>query len=75
MVALRADGVLRGFAKVIRDFTERRRLEEAVRQAQETGPGGSGRVAGISGKLGPGAGSVTGDRNTYPLLHHRRQGV
>src|SRR3954470_1812129 len=35
MVALREDGRLRGFAKVVRDFTERRKLEEAVRQTQK----------------------------------------
>ncbi|HEX2249299.1 MAG TPA: response regulator [Gemmatimonadales bacterium] len=35
MVALRQNGNLRGFAKVVRDFTERRRLEEAVRQTQK----------------------------------------
>ena len=35
MVALRENGTLRGYAKVVRDFTERRRLEEAVRQTQK----------------------------------------
>lgn len=35
MIALRQNGSLRGFAKVVRDFTERRRLEEAVRQTQK----------------------------------------
>jgi PAS domain S-box-containing protein len=35
MVALRENGRLRGFAKVVRDFTDRRRLEEAVRQTQK----------------------------------------
>lgn len=35
MIALRENGSLRGFAKVVRDFTERRRLEEAVRQTQK----------------------------------------
>jgi signal transduction histidine kinase/CheY-like chemotaxis protein len=35
MVALREEGQLRGFAKVVRDFTERRKLEEAVRQTQK----------------------------------------
>jgi two-component system, cell cycle sensor histidine kinase and response regulator CckA len=35
MIALRENGTLRGFAKVVRDFTERRRLEEAVRQTQK----------------------------------------
>ena len=35
MIALREHGKLRGFAKVVRDFTERRRLEEAVRQTQK----------------------------------------
>jgi PAS domain S-box-containing protein len=35
MIALRDDAKLRGFAKVVRDFTERRRLEEAVRQTQK----------------------------------------
>jgi signal transduction histidine kinase len=34
MIALRENGKLRGYAKVVRDFTERRRLEEAVRQTQ-----------------------------------------
>lgn len=35
MIALRENGVLRGYAKVVRDFTERRALEEAVRQTQK----------------------------------------
>jgi PAS domain S-box-containing protein len=35
MVSLRENGNLRGYAKVVRDFTERRRLEEAVRQTQK----------------------------------------
>jgi signal transduction histidine kinase/CheY-like chemotaxis protein len=35
MVALRENGDVRGFAKVVRDFTERRRLDEAVRQTQK----------------------------------------
>ena len=35
MIALRKDGVLRGYAKVVRDFTDRRQLEEAVRQTQK----------------------------------------
>jgi PAS domain S-box-containing protein len=35
MIALREDGVLRGYAKVVRDFTQRRRLDEAVRQTQK----------------------------------------
>jgi PAS domain S-box-containing protein len=35
MVALREGGDLRGFAKVVRDFTERRRLDEAVRATQK----------------------------------------
>ncbi len=35
MIALRQNGDLRGYAKVVRDFTERRRLEEAVRQTQK----------------------------------------
>jgi len=35
VIPLHQDGVLRGYAKVLRDFTERRRLEEAVRQAQK----------------------------------------
>jgi PAS domain S-box-containing protein len=34
MISLRENGRLRGFAKVVRDFTERRKLEEAVRQTQ-----------------------------------------
>jgi signal transduction histidine kinase/ActR/RegA family two-component response regulator len=35
MIALKEDGALRGYAKVVRDFTERRRLEDAVRQTQK----------------------------------------
>jgi len=35
MIALKENGDLRGFAKVVRDFTERRRLDEAVRQTQK----------------------------------------
>jgi PAS domain S-box-containing protein len=35
MIALRENGSLRGYAKVVRDFTERRRLEEAVRETQK----------------------------------------
>jgi PAS domain S-box-containing protein len=35
MISLREDGKLLGYAKVVRDFTERRRLEEAVRQTQK----------------------------------------
>src|SRR5215212_7331364 len=31
MIALRQDGILRGYAKVVRDFTDRRQLEDAVR--------------------------------------------
>jgi PAS domain S-box-containing protein len=34
MIALHRDGDLLGFAKVIRDVTERRRLEDAVRESQ-----------------------------------------
>jgi two-component system, cell cycle sensor histidine kinase and response regulator CckA len=34
MVALRDNGTIRGFTKVVRDFTERRRLDEAVRESQ-----------------------------------------
>jgi two-component system, chemotaxis family, CheB/CheR fusion protein len=34
MIALRENGRLLGFAKVVRDFTDRRQLEEAVRQTQ-----------------------------------------
>lgn len=34
MIALRENGTLRGYAKVVRDFTDRRRMEEAVRQTQ-----------------------------------------
>ena len=35
MVSLWEDGSLRGYAKVVRDFTERRRLDEAVKQTQK----------------------------------------
>ena len=35
MIALRENGALRGYAKVVRDFSERRKLEEAVRQTQK----------------------------------------
>jgi PAS domain S-box-containing protein len=35
MIALRENGSLLGYAKVVRDFTERRRLEEAVRRTQK----------------------------------------
>ncbi|HEX6104295.1 MAG TPA: ATP-binding protein [Gemmatimonadales bacterium] len=35
MVALRRQGDLIGFAKVVRDVTERRRLEEAMRESQK----------------------------------------
>src|SRR3954466_6609181 len=35
MISLRDGGKLRGFAKVVRDFTERRRLDEAVRHTQK----------------------------------------
>jgi PAS domain S-box-containing protein len=35
MIALKENGKLRGYAKVVRDFTERRRLEEAVRRTQK----------------------------------------
>jgi len=34
MIALREDGRLAGFGKVVRDLTERRRLEDAVRESQ-----------------------------------------
>jgi PAS domain S-box-containing protein len=34
MISLREDGRVVGYAKVVRDFTERRQLEEAVRQTQ-----------------------------------------
>ncbi len=34
MISLREDGRIVGYAKVVRDFTERRQLEEAVRQTQ-----------------------------------------
>src|SRR3954463_6320439 len=40
MISLRDDGKLRGFAKVVRDFTERRRLDEAVRHTQKLESGG-----------------------------------
>jgi PAS domain S-box-containing protein len=35
MISLRDKGELRGYAKVVRDFTERRRLDEAVKQTQK----------------------------------------
>jgi PAS domain S-box-containing protein len=35
MISLRENGTIQGFAKVVRDFTDRRRLEEAVRQTQK----------------------------------------
>ena len=35
MIALRENGTLQGYAKVVRDFTERRKLEEAVRRTQK----------------------------------------
>ena len=35
MIALWENGTLHGYAKVVRDFTERRRLDEAVRQTQK----------------------------------------
>jgi PAS domain S-box-containing protein len=35
MISLRENGTLRGYAKVVRDFTERRRLDEAVKQTQK----------------------------------------
>jgi PAS domain S-box-containing protein len=35
LVALRDNGSIRGYVKVIRDFTERRRLDEAVRETQK----------------------------------------
>jgi PAS domain S-box-containing protein len=35
MVSLRENGTVRGYAKVVRDFTDRRQLEEAVRQTQK----------------------------------------
>src|SRR5215210_3771532 len=35
LTALRENGTLRGFAKIVRDFTERRRMDEAVRQTQK----------------------------------------
>ncbi len=34
MISLKEDGRVVGYAKVVRDFTERRQLEEAVRQTQ-----------------------------------------
>ncbi|MFL5511597.1 MAG: response regulator [Gemmatimonadales bacterium] len=34
MISLKEDGRIAGYAKVVRDFTERRQLEEAVRQTQ-----------------------------------------
>ena len=35
MIALRKDGELHGYAKVVRDFTDRRQLDEAMRQTQK----------------------------------------
>lgn len=35
MIALKDNGSVRGYAKVVRDFTERRRLDEAVRRTQK----------------------------------------
>jgi two-component system, cell cycle sensor histidine kinase and response regulator CckA len=35
LVSLREDGRLRGYVKVVRDLTQRRRLDEAVREAQK----------------------------------------
>jgi PAS domain S-box-containing protein len=35
MIGLWENGTFRGYAKVVRDFTERRRLDEAVRQTQK----------------------------------------
>ena len=35
MIALQENGTIKGFAKVVRDLTERRRLDEAVRQTQK----------------------------------------
>ncbi len=35
LTALRDNGTLRGYAKIVRDFTERRRMDEAVRQTQK----------------------------------------
>ncbi|HEX2219130.1 MAG TPA: response regulator [Gemmatimonadales bacterium] len=35
MVSLREGGELQGYVKVVRDFTERRRLDEAVRETQK----------------------------------------
>jgi PAS domain S-box-containing protein len=34
MTALKENGTVRGYAKVVRDFTERRRMDEAVRETQ-----------------------------------------
>ena len=34
MVALRENGAVRGFVKVVRDFTERRQVDEAMRETQ-----------------------------------------
>jgi PAS domain S-box-containing protein len=35
MIALRKEGKLHGYAKVVRDFTDRRQLDEAMRQTQK----------------------------------------
>jgi two-component system cell cycle sensor histidine kinase/response regulator CckA len=35
LISLRQNGGLRGYVKVVRDFTERRRLDEAVREVQK----------------------------------------
>jgi PAS domain S-box-containing protein len=35
LLSLRQNGQLRGYVKVVRDFTERRRLDEAVRETQK----------------------------------------
>src|SRR5829696_4608938 len=35
MIALQENGTLRGYAKVVRDFTDRRQLEDAMRQTQK----------------------------------------
>jgi PAS domain S-box-containing protein len=35
LIALRDNGTIRGFAKVVRDFTERRELDQAVRETQK----------------------------------------
>jgi PAS domain S-box-containing protein len=35
LIALRDNGTIRGYAKVVRDFTERRRLDQAVRETQK----------------------------------------